>query len=160
MTMERIVPPYADKRNDGRHIGPAIRMVRLMLEEGYSRDRAADQVKFSRTRARRALERPHVVAFRRREKMKLLDELSARVPLKLSELMDSENANAAVRACVALHGMAAGDELVARRGALVNATPGLTIQIVTDHPALPLSAPPVTIEHAKPQLIERGGEDE
>ena len=157
MSDGELMPPHADKRNDGRHIGPVIReMVRLMLEEGFTRDHAADAVGFSRTRARRALDKPHVIAYRRREKMKLLDELSAAVPRRLSELMmKNDNQNAAVRACVALHQMSA-DEQAPRRPAfgIGTQTPGLTIVISHDSPK-PLPAPPMTtIEHV-PQRIER-----
>jgi hypothetical protein len=160
-----LMPPYAEKRSDGLHIGPAIReMIRLMLEQGLSRDHAADAVGFNRKRAKRALERPHIIAFRRREKAKLLDELAAGVPRRLHELMlDGSNQNAAVRACVALHQMSA-DEQAPRRPAfgLGTPTPGLTI-VISDSPkpltinnsGIPQPAP-VTIEHAKPQLIERG----
>ena len=152
MSDGELMPPHADKRNDGLHIGSAIReMVRLMLEEGYSRDRAADAVGFSRTRAKRALDKPHIVAYRRREKIKLLDELSAAVPRRLSELMmKDDNQNAAVRACVALHQLSA-DEQAPRRPAfgVITQTPGLTIQVITEAPK-PLPAPPLTIENETP----------
>lgn len=85
------MPQDPEKRNDGRHIGPDIReMVRLMLEEGYTWTRAADAVGFNRKHARRALNKPHVT-YRRNEKAKLVEDLSMRVPLKLNELMDSDN---------------------------------------------------------------------
>jgi hypothetical protein len=162
MSDGELMPPYAEKRSDGLHIGRAIKeMVRLMLEEGYSRDRAADEVGFNRKRAKRALERPHIIVFRRREKAKLLDELAAGVPKRLHELMlDGSNQNAAVRACVALHQMSA-DEQAPRRPAFGTPTPGLTIQIVSDSPRpltinseTPLPAP------SPPPLIEQAGEND
>ena len=156
------MPPNPEKRNDGRHVGPTIReMVRLMLEEGLSRNHAADAVGFNRKRAKRALDKPHVIAFRKHEKAKLTEELSAAVPRRLHELMmKDDNQNAAVRAATALHDIASA-ELTSRRpafGSIVQ-TPGLTIQVITEAPK-PLPAPPMTtIEHA-PQLIEQKAADE
>lgn len=151
---------FAPTRNDGAHIGPAIKeMVRLMLEEGLTRDQAADAVGFNRKRARRALSKAHVISYRRHERMKLLDELSADVPRRLHELMmKDDNQNAAVRACVALNEMAerASEEPVTRRLALG----GIVIQLGPAPPALPAAqaAPSLTIEHA-PQLIEQKAAD-
>jgi outer membrane receptor protein involved in Fe transport len=47
-----------------------------------------------------------VIRFRRQEKQKFTELLSTRVPLKLSELMDSENHAAATRAAISLEDMA------------------------------------------------------
>jgi hypothetical protein len=97
---------YDRVRTDGSHIGKAIReIVRLMIEEGVSWQLAADRVAIKRTRAYRALNKPHVIAYRRQEKQKFTELLSTRVPLKLSQLMDSENAAAAVRASLSLEEM-------------------------------------------------------
>jgi hypothetical protein len=94
---------YAASRTDGAYIGKAIReIVRMMIDEGVSWQLAADSVGIKRSRAFRALHKPHVVAYRREERKKFIELLSTRVPLKLSGLMDSENAAAAVRAALAL----------------------------------------------------------
>ena len=90
-------------RTDGAHIGKGIKeIVRLMVEDDYTWQRAADAVGFKRTRAYRALHKPHVVAYRREQRKQFIELLSTRVPRKLNELMDSENAAAAVRAALAL----------------------------------------------------------
>jgi hypothetical protein len=73
-----------------------------MIEEGMAWQKAADAVGLSRPRARRALAKPHVRTYANEQRKGLLDLLSARVPHKLNELMDSENAAAAVRATLAL----------------------------------------------------------
>jgi hypothetical protein len=94
---------YAASRTDGAYVGKQIReIVRLMIEEGMTWQLAADRVGLKRGRAFRALHKPHVVAYRREERKKFIELLSTRVPLKLSELMNSENAAAAVRSCLAL----------------------------------------------------------
>jgi hypothetical protein len=94
---------YAASRTDGAYVGKQIReIVRLMIEEGVSWQLAADAVGLKRSSAFRALHKPHVVAYRREERKKFIELLSTRVPLKLSGLMDSENAAAAVRAALAL----------------------------------------------------------
>jgi hypothetical protein len=94
---------YAASRTDGAYIGKAIReIVRLMIDEGMTWQNAADSVGLKRTSAFRALHKPHVVAYRREERKKLIELLSTRVPMKLNALMDSENAAAAVRAALAL----------------------------------------------------------
>ena len=94
---------YAATRTDGRYIGKAIReIVRLMVEDDYTWQRAADAVGFKRTRAYRALHKPHVIAYRREQRKQFIELLSTRVPRKLNELMESENAAAAVRAALAL----------------------------------------------------------
>jgi hypothetical protein len=94
---------YAASRTDGAYVGKQIReIVRLMIEEGVSWQLAANSVGLKRGRAFRALHKPHVVAYRREERKKFIELLSTRVPLKLSGLMDSENAAAAVRAALAL----------------------------------------------------------
>jgi hypothetical protein len=97
---------YASMRTDGRAIGKTIReLVRLMIEDGVTWQNAADVVGIKRSRAYRALHKPHVIAYRREERKKLIELLSTRVPLKLNALMDSENAAAGVRAALALEDM-------------------------------------------------------
>ncbi len=100
-------PKYADARTDGSRVPSRIReLVRLMIEEAMPWHQAADRVGLSRARAKRALEKPHVIAYRREQRKAFLELLSVRVPHKLNELMDSENAAAAVRATLALEEMA------------------------------------------------------
>jgi hypothetical protein len=97
---------YAGTRSDSGHVGKAIReIVRLMTDDGLTWQRAADSVGVDRQRAFRALHKPHVIAYRRSERQRFIELLSTRVPAKLSELMDSENAAAAVRAALALEEM-------------------------------------------------------
>lgn len=94
---------YAASRTDGRYIGKAVReIIRLMIEDGMSWQLAADAVGLKRTRAFRALHKPHVITYRREQRKQFIELLSTRVPLKLNALMDSENAAAAVRAALAL----------------------------------------------------------
>ncbi len=94
---------YAATRTDGAYVGKAIReIVRLMVEDGQTWQQAADAVGLKRQRAYRALHKPHVIAYRREQRKQLVELLSSRVPVKLSALMDSENAAAAVRAALAL----------------------------------------------------------
>jgi hypothetical protein len=93
----------AETRTDGIYIGQKIReIVRLMIEEAISWQKAADAVGLARRRAKKAIEKPHVVAYRREQRKAFLDLLCTRVPHRLNELMDSENAAAAVRATLAL----------------------------------------------------------
>jgi len=94
---------YASTRTDGAYVGKSIReMVRLMVEDGQTWQQAADAVGLKRQRAYRALHKPHVLAYRREERKKLVELLSTRIPHKLNELMDSDNAAAGVRAALAL----------------------------------------------------------
>lgn len=96
---------YASTRADGIHIGKTIKQIVELMLEGETWQRAADSVGLNRQRAYRALHKPHVIAYRREKKKELVELLSARVPLKLSDLMDSENHAAAVRAALALTDM-------------------------------------------------------
>jgi hypothetical protein len=97
---------YADTRTDGTRVPSKIReLVRLMIEEGLVWQKAADAIGLPRRRAKRALDKPHVIAYRREQRQAFLDLLSVRVPHKLNELMDSDNAAAAVRATLALEEM-------------------------------------------------------
>jgi hypothetical protein len=94
---------YFATRTDGVYIGKSIReIVRLMIEEGLSWQKAADAVGLPRRRAKKAIEKPHVVAYRRERRKEFLDLACMRVPFKLMELMESDNAAAAVRATLAL----------------------------------------------------------
>jgi hypothetical protein len=94
---------YAAARSDGSHIGKAIKeLVRLMIEDDFTWQRAADAVGIKRTSAYRHLHKAHVVAYRREQRAQQVELLSTRVPKKLSGLMDSENHAAAVRAALAL----------------------------------------------------------
>ena len=94
---------YAATRTDGAHVGKSIReLVRLMIEDDFTWQRAADAVGIKRSTAYRGLHKPHVIAYRREQRRQQIELLSTRVPQKLSVLMDSENAAAAVRAALAL----------------------------------------------------------
>lgn len=94
---------YASTRTDGTYVGKSIReLVRLMIEDGQTWQQAADALGLARQRAFRALHKTHVITYRREERKKFVELLSTRVPVKLSQLMDNENAAAAVRAALAL----------------------------------------------------------
>jgi hypothetical protein len=94
---------YASTRTDGAYVGKSIReLVRLMIEDGQTWQQAADAVGLNRQRAFRALHKPHVITYRRSARAQFVELLSTRVPVKLSQLMDSDNAAAAVRASLAL----------------------------------------------------------
>jgi len=97
---------YAATRTDGRYIGKTIRDIVQLMLEGETWQRAADSVGLNRQRAYRALHKPHVIAYRREEKKKFIEALSMKVPHKLDELMSSDNAAAAVRACLAVEELA------------------------------------------------------
>ena len=147
------LPKYAGARTDGLRIAPTIReIVRLMVEEGWAWHRAADEVGLSRARARRALEKPHVIAYRREQKKVLLDLLSVRVPHKLNQLMDSANAAAAVRATLAIEELSSESRSSSTRRI---STGGIVIVLGAQQAALPVcpvAAMPM-IEHA-PTLDE------
>jgi hypothetical protein len=151
---------YVATRSDAGHtIGKDIKeIVRRMLEEGEPWYRAADAVGLPRPRARRALDKAHVVAYRREQKAKLVDELSMRVPLKLSTLMDSDNAAAAVRATIELESLAQQGRGEPSRTSIK--TGGIVILLGNQQNALSgQAAAPMTIEHA-PRLLEPVVEDD
>ena len=137
---------YAATRTDGRAIGKSIReIVRLMTEDGMTWQNAADAVGVKRQRAYRALHKPHVLQYRREKKKELVELLSTRVPLKLSELMNSENAAAAVRSCLALTDL--NNDAQAEPGTRRINTGGLVIVIgqVAQRP-LPVASPTLELE--------------
>jgi hypothetical protein len=149
---------YVATRSDGKVIGKDIReIVRLMLEEGYSWFKAADQVGLKRQRAARALAKPHVRAYRLEQRNRLIEQLSMRVPHRLNTLMDSENAAAAVRATLALEELAQQGREGPSRTSI--RTGGIVI-LLGQQNALPgQAAAPVTIEHA-PRLLEHDAADD
>jgi hypothetical protein len=94
---------YAATRSDPRNIGRGIKeVIRLTLEEGVSWQAAADRTGIARARVARAMTKPHVRAYRLEKRRELIESLSGRVPLRLSQLMDGENEAACVRACLAM----------------------------------------------------------
>jgi uncharacterized NAD(P)/FAD-binding protein YdhS len=142
---------YVATRSDGHFIGKAIReLVRLMTEEGMTWQNAADAVGLKRQRAYKALHKPHVLQYRRERKKEIIELLSTRVPLKLSELMDSENAAAAVRASLALTELSNEAQAEPRRQI---ATGGIVIVLGSPQPALPAGT-------AMPVLEMEPAEDE
>ena len=156
--MPSVQSGYNETRSDGSHIGKKIReLVRLMLTEGMPFYKAADQLGIPRQRARRALDKAHVIAYRRQEKAKLVEELSMRVPHKLNELMDSENAAAAVRASLALEDMAQQSRGEPSRR--IN-TGGIVILLGGGQPALSTPATQVIEQIARrPDAIEADSGD-
>jgi hypothetical protein len=147
---------YEATRSDGAKIGKTIKeIVRLTLAEGMSWQKAADAVGLNRERAYRALHKGHVIAYRREQRAKLIDELSMRVPHRLNTLMDSENAAAAVRATLALEELAQqGRGEPSRR----IQTGGIVIVLGGNPQALPgQAAAPMAIEQA-PRLLEADDE--
>jgi hypothetical protein len=151
---------YLATRSDAGHtIGKTIKeIVRLTLAEGMSWQKAADAVGLNRERAYRALHKPHVIAYRREERAKLIDSLSMRVPYKLNEIMDSDNAAAAVRATLAMEELAQqGRGEPSRR----IQTGGIVIVLGGQANALPgQAAPAMTIEHASRLLQHEPTDDE
>ena len=104
--------------------------------------------------ARKAgIESAHVIAYRREQKKALLDLLSVRVPHKLNQLMDSENAAAAVRATLAIEELSSEARSSPTRRI---STGGIVIVLGAQQTALPAgtaAAIPPVIEHA-PALDE------
>lgn len=115
--------------------------------QASNRQLAADAVGLKRTRAFRALHKPHVVANRREERKKFIELLSTRVPLKLNTLMDSENAGAAVRAALALEELNNQGQAAPMRGRIQ--TGGIAIMLGHSmQRALPATTMPVLeLEH-------------
>jgi hypothetical protein len=91
---------YAATRTDGRYIGKTIReIVRLMVEDDYTWQRAADAVGLKRTRAYRAICKPHVVHYRKEQLAQFVDVHVTRVVHRLLALaMSGDNEAASVRA--------------------------------------------------------------
>ena len=90
------------------------------------------------------------MTYRRNEKAKLVEDLSMRVPLKLNELMDSDNHMAALRATLALEDMA--NQNLGEPSRRIT-TGGIVIVLGNQPDALPAqAAAPVTIEHAPRRL--------
>lgn len=74
---------YSASRSDGIHIGKSIReLIRLMIDEGETWQRAADAVGIKRTSAYRALHKPPVIAYRRELRKQQIGLLSTRVAEK------------------------------------------------------------------------------
>jgi hypothetical protein len=149
---------YVATRSDGNVIGKTIReIVRLTLEEGMSWQKAADAVGLNRERAYRALHKQHVITYRREQRAKLIDSLSMRIPHRLDQLMDSDNAAAAVRAALSLEELAQhGRGEPSRR----IQTGGIVIVLGGQQNALPGQAAPVTIEQAPRRLEHEAADDE
>jgi hypothetical protein len=134
---------YSGARSDGRQIGKDIReLVRLMIEEDYTWQNAADTVGIKRTRAYRALRKVHIVAFQRESRRQYIEMLSTRIPRKLNSLMDSENHAAAVRAAVALEGLNVESQQLRH----INVAAGIVVVIGRGQQALPIDARPAPLE--------------
>jgi len=154
---------YNDQRSDGQHIGAKLKeMVRLMIEEGASWQTAASTVGVPRSTAYKALHKPHVVAYRREQRAKMVELLSGKVPRTLDEIMTtSDNANARVRAALALLQMDV-DLNVNNEPTRRLALGGIVIQLgggpqrgIAEQPAVPMLD--LRAEAAK---VEDGGEDD
>lgn len=110
--------------------------------QASNRQLVADAVGLKRTRAFRALHKPHVVAYRREERKKFIELLSTRVPLKLNTLMDSQNTAAAVRAALALEELNNQSQAAPMRGRIQ--TGGIVIMLGRSmQRALPATTMPV-----------------
>ena len=146
---------YASSRTDGIYIGRSIReIVRLMIEDGLTWQHAADAVGLARQRAFRALHKPHVIAYRREERKKFVELLSTRVPVKLLQLMDCDNAAAAVRAALALEELNNQSQSSPTRRIQ---TGGIVIMLgATAQRALPAELPCRCLRWSRPMMIERG----
>ena len=141
---------YASTRTDGRYIGKTIREIVHLMLEGETWQRAADSVGLNRQRAYHALHKPHVIAYRREEKKKFLEALSMKVPHKLDELMSSENAAAAVRACLAVEELAQESRAEPTRRIQ---TGGIVIVLGANaQRALPAATPALELERIKEEV--------
>jgi hypothetical protein len=144
---------YAATRTDGRYIGKTIReIVRLIVHDGMTWQNAADSVGLDRQRAYRALHKPHVISYRREERKKFLDYLNAGVPRRLGDLTQSENANAAVRACLAINELAAESNAEPTRRIQ---TGGIVIVLGANaQRALPAAAPALELERIADEVAD------
>jgi hypothetical protein len=98
--------PDSSVRTDGHRIRRDIKeVIRLTLEEGLSWQTACDRLGQKRTRVARALSKPHVRAYAREKRRELIEDLGARIPLRLSQLMNGDNEASSVRACLALESL-------------------------------------------------------
>ena len=142
---------YAATRTDGRYIGKTIReIVRLINYEKMSWQKAADSVGLDRQRAYRALHKPHVRAYRLEEHKKSIDFLNERVPQRLGELMESENAAAAVRACLAINELATASSAEPARRIQ---TGGIVIVLGANaQRALPAAAPALELQRIEEEV--------
>ena len=142
---------YAATRTDGRYIGKAIReIVRLIVNDGMTWQNAADSVGLDRQRAYRALHKAHVIAYRREERKRFLDYLNAGVPRRLGDLTQSENAAAAVRACLAINELAAESNAEPTRRIQ---TGGIVIVLGANaQRALPTAAPALDLQRIEDEV--------
>ena len=140
-------------RTDGVHVGKAIKeIVRLIVHEGMKPRQAADQVGFNRERADRVLDKPHVIAYRRQERKKFIDFLNARVPHRLAALMESPNAAAAVRACLAINELAAESNAEPTRR--INAGGIVIVLGANAQRALPVQAPALELQRIEDEVAD------
>lgn len=145
----------ADTRTDGRtHIGRSVKeIVRLMVEDGMTWQRAADVVGVKRTRAYKALQKSHVIAYRRQKKREEDELLSAGISHYLHKVMtSSENDAAKVRAALALQqiGDAAQTEPGSGRHLTQN---GIVIMIGAPQRSLPQAASQIELQAVDKDLI-------
>jgi hypothetical protein len=140
-----MVAPDSTVRTDGHHIGRSIKeIIRLTLEEGLSWQNACDRLGHKRARVARALSKPHVRQYAREKRRELIEDLSARVPLRLSQLMYGDNEASSVRACLALESLR--NDAVAAATTQIR-TGGIIIQLVAEEPrALPHAAPQIELK--------------
>jgi hypothetical protein len=141
-----MVAPDPATRSDGHHIGKAIKeVIRLTLEEGLSWQTACDRLGQKRARVARALSKPHVRQYAREKRRELIEDLSARVPLRLSQLMNSDNEASSVRACLALESMR--NEALAEPGSRHIVSGGFVLVIGNSaQRSLPQAAPQIDLQ--------------
>lgn len=123
---------FSDNTQLARNKQPPLRMtarvkaaIDLMVEHGYKFDFAASEVGLNTRSMRLALEKPHVIAYYRKQCQVLRNAQHARNIHRLAEIRDADNNMPAVNAIKAL------EQLADAPGDRPNSTtPGVTIRIV------------------------------
>lgn len=99
-----------------------------MVWEGLAYDAAARKAGLTVRAMRMALERPHVLAWLRAERVVLRASLASNNVHRLAEIRDAANNMPAVQAIRALEGMDEAEQTTSR--SLVNTAPGVVIRII------------------------------
>ena len=129
----------------------------LMVRQGRVWNDAAAEADFTVSAMRKALERPHVIAYLRQQREVFRASVGGRNLHRLIELREQdEHKAAAVKVCQIIEQI--GEMDIARGAGNAVRTPGMIIQIISGPaPRLAAGPAPLTIDHrvAERQLIER-----
>lgn len=130
----------------GRVTGKLRDAIHLMITEGKPYNEAGKQVGLTARTMRLALERPHVLAYLKRQREVFRQHASAANIHRLAEIRDAANNMPAVQAIKVLEEL--GEDSASRNRSGSNAQlPGFVIQIIN----APGTQQPVTIEHKPAQ---------